>query len=244
MATAEQTANQEGFVHALSSFISNNRKVLFFIVLIVLAGLVGLVIVLQVRKNRQEEALVRFEEVQKQFAQWIAARDEAEKEGASAESVSRADSLEAGVVEGAEAVVARYEGLYAQMKASDILASVAFRKKEYEKAAEIWTALADGHAKSYFAPLALLNASAAWEEAGKPDKAADSLTEILTKFSASFPDIPRVLFLRGRLAEDKHAYDEAKTYYDRLIDEYSGSGWTKLAHNRIIFLQIQGKVQK
>jgi predicted negative regulator of RcsB-dependent stress response len=244
MATAEQAAEQRNFIEALSSFIQRRRKAFIFLVILVIAGLIGLVIALQYRKSRQETSLIRLDAVEEQNAQWQSARDEADKQDAEADVVSAAQSLETELTRGAEALAAEYGGMYAQARAWDILASVAFKKKEYEKAAEIWTRLAEQHAQSYLAPIALLNASAAWEEAENPDKAAEALTGITEKFSAVFPDMPRVFLLLGRIAEADERFEDAKTYYTRLVDEYPGSSWTKLAHNRIIRLQIENKISK
>jgi len=235
---------KRGFTDALSSFTQRNRKLLLFLFVAILAALVALVIVLQIRRNTQETSLLRLEAVQKLYAEWTPLKDEAEKDGASAEAAAKAASLEAQVIKDAEALLSEYEGMYAELRAYDILASVAYRNKEYEKAARLWTSLADTHAASYFAPLALVQAAAAWEEAENPGAAAESLIAVITKFSAAYPDIPHVLFSLGRLAEGRQDYDGARTYYNRLLDEYSGSSWTKLAHNRIILLQIQGRIPK
>jgi predicted negative regulator of RcsB-dependent stress response len=244
MAIAEQTAERRSFIDALSFAIQRNRKVLLILLVIIIVALLGLVTVLQIRKTHEEASAERIEAVEKQYVEWAAAKEEAGKENAEQDVISKADSLEADILQAAEAVVAEYDGLYAQMRAFDILAAVAFDKKEYEKAAEYWTTLAGKHAKAYLAPIALLNAAAAWEEAGKTDKAMEALTEIVTKFSTVFPDVPRILFSLGRLAEGNQSFEDAKDYYNRLIDEYSGSSWTKLAHNRIIYLQIENKISK
>ncbi|MDR1626659.1 MAG: tetratricopeptide repeat protein [Spirochaetia bacterium] len=244
MATAEQAAEQRNFIDALSSFVQHRRKAFVFLAIIVVAGLVGLVVVLQFRKGRQETSLVRLDAVEKQNARWVEARDEADKENAAADVVSGAQSLETDLTREAEALAAEYDGLYAQARAFDILASVAFKKKEYGEAAGIWTTLAEKHAKSYVAPFALLNAAAAWEEAGDPEKAAEALRRVTENFSGAFPDMPRVFLLLGRIAESTGKFEEAKTYYNRLFDDYPGSSWTKLAHNRIIRLQIENKISK
>jgi tetratricopeptide (TPR) repeat protein len=244
MATAEQAAQQQSFIDAFSSFVQRRRKAFIFLAILVIAGLIGLAIVFQVRKNRQETSLVRLDAVEKQNVQWMIAQDEADKENAEADTVSSAQSLETELIREAESIAAEYEGLYAQARASDILASVAFRKKEYEKAAQIWTALAEKHAKSYLAPFALVNAAAAWEDAGNPQKAAEALTGVTEKFSTAFPDMPRVFLLLGRIAESTGRFEDAKTYYNRLLADYPGSSWTKLAHNRIIRLQIENKILK
>jgi len=235
---------KEAFIEALSSFIQKRRKILLAIVIIVLVGLAGMTIALQMRKNRHESSFLRLEEVQKKYAEWMRAKDEAEKEGAAAETLSRANSLEEELLRGAEAVIAEYGDLHAGPRAADITAGVLFRKKEYQKAAETWKALADSPAAGYLAPIALCNAAAAWEEAGKPDAAAEALSAVVSRFSASFPDIPRVLFSLGRLAEGRDAYDDAKGFYDRMINEHPGSSWTKLAYNRIIILEVQNKIKK
>ena len=245
MAEAKNTAEKkEAFIDALSSFIQRRRKIILILILIVVAALVVLVIALQVRKGRQEASFVQIEEVQKKFAEWLQIKDEAEGEGAAEVALTQANSLEEEVLRGAREVIAEYGDLHSGSRATDITASVLYRNKEFGKAAETWTALADSPTAGYLAPFALCNAAAAWEEAGKPEAAAEAFGAVLARFSASFPDIPRVLFSLGRIAEDREAYDEAKVFYDRVIDEHPGSNWTKLAYNRIIFLGIQNKIKK
>ncbi|MDR1933490.1 MAG: tetratricopeptide repeat protein [Spirochaetales bacterium] len=244
MATGEHAAEQRNFTEALSFFIQRRRKALIVFFAVLIVCLLGLVIALQVRKNRIEVSSARIEAVQQQYTDWLAAKDEAEKENAAVDIVAKAGVLEEDLAAAAQAIIKEFPDLYAQMRAQDILASIAFRKKEYEKAAELWMVLAEKHPKTYYAPFALQNACAAWEEAGRPDKAAEALTQVVTKFSAAFPDMPRVLFSLGRLAEAGETFEDAQTHYNRLVEEYPGSSWTKLAYNRIIFLEAQNKIQK
>ncbi|MCL1817953.1 MAG: hypothetical protein FWG35_03415, partial [Spirochaetaceae bacterium] len=137
MAEAKNTTEKkEAFLNALSSFIQRRRKIILALVLIVVAALVGLVIALQIRKGRQEASFVQIEEVQKKFAEWLQLEEEAEREGAAEEIRSRTDSLAEEVLRGAGAVAAEYGDLHAGARASDISASVFYRKKDYGKAAE------------------------------------------------------------------------------------------------------------
>jgi len=245
MAEVKKTmGKKEAIIDALSSFIQQRRKLLLVVFLIIVAGLAGLIIALQLRKGKEEVSFVQLEEVQKSFAQWMSAMDESDKGGAAADTKTKAADLEKEVTDKAGVIIAAHRDLYSGIRAQDILASVLYRKKEYEKAAEAWKALADSRTAGYLAPIALCNAAAAWEDAGKPEAAEKSFNEVLARFSKSFPDIPRVLFSLGRLAEGRQAYSDAKGFYDRIINEYSASSWTKLAYNRIISLEVQKKITK
>ena len=47
------------------------------------------------------------------------------------------------------------------------------------------------------------------------------------------------IFALGRLHESTEDTDSARSYYERLIDEYPASGWTNLARSRIITLNLE-----
>ncbi len=108
----------------------------------------------------------------------------------------------------------------------------------------MWTDLADGAPKSYMAPIGLLNAASAWEEGGKPEKAIEALARVVSAYRQTLPETPRALFALGRLSEKLEANDKAAGYYNELIDGYPGSSWTKLARDRIIYLQVRNKIPK
>jgi tetratricopeptide (TPR) repeat protein len=241
--TTEQAA-KESFIDKLVNFIQRRRKILLISGIILIIVLVGLVVALEIRKYRLEKSAVMVESIEQQYEEWLTVKTEAEKENAESSAAAEADSLETEMVQQAETLIADYNGTYAAQKAADILAGIAFRKHDWEKAAELWAALAGKYTNSYLAPIALLNAAASWEEAGKPDKSVEALRTVLAQYSATFPYIPRVLFSMGRFAEKNETFEDAKTHYNRLIDEYPGSSWTKLARDRIIFLRAQNKISE
>ncbi|MFW6251199.1 MAG: tetratricopeptide repeat protein, partial [Alkalispirochaetaceae bacterium] len=62
---------------------------------------------------------------------------------------------------------------------------------------------------------------------------------LVEEYADSSAQVPRALFALGRLSESADAYEEAASYYNRILDEYGESSWTTLARNRIIFLQTE-----
>ncbi|GAB4370724.1 MAG: hypothetical protein Kow009_07150 [Spirochaetales bacterium] len=78
------------------------------------------------------------------------------------------------------------------------------------------------------------------EESGDLDGALRALQEADTKYGKTFPETPHILFSMGRIYEAKGDRTEAQNAYNRLIDEYPQSSWTKLARNRLIYFKISG----
>ncbi len=76
------------------------------------------------------------------------------------------------------------------------------------------------------------------EEVGDLDGALQALKEVDTRYGKTFPETPHILFSMGRLYEAKGSYSEAANAYNRLVDEYPQSSWTKLARNRLIYFKV------
>jgi TolA-binding protein len=146
------------------------------------------------------------------------------------------------LVKDVEALIGKYAGTFAAQRAYAVRANIAFENKDWDKAAETWIELARKAPKSYIAPIALMNAAAALEEKGDPAKSLEILESLTKGYSTAFPEMPRVLFSIGRLSEAKESFETASTNYNKIIDEYPSSSWTKLARNRIIYLKTQNKI--
>lgn len=230
--TPEQTEKQK-FIDKLANFINRNRKSFLIGALVLVVFLAGLIVYVEVRKSKIEASTARIEAVEREFSEWL---------GLSEEDSAKKSSVEENITREAESILARYGNTPAGERALNLLAGISFEKKDFDKAASLWTDLAGKYSKSYFAPMALMNAAAAFEEAGKPDSSIEVLTRIADSYGNNFPEMPRVLFSLGRISEMKESFDAAKNHYDRLIDEYPGSSWTKLARNRIIFLEAGKKI--
>ncbi|MDR2589161.1 MAG: tetratricopeptide repeat protein [Spirochaetales bacterium] len=236
MAQSSEAAQAESFIERFAAFIQRRRKALIFSGVFLFLVLTALVVNLEIKKRTLESSALRLEALEKDYNAWITAHDAAEKPEAEADAAEKASSQAEAVVREAQAVTAEYGDTFAAQKALDIQADIAYRTQDLEKAAEIWTSLAGRYPSSYLAPIALLNAASSWEDAEKPEKAAENLNLILERHSTDFPDIPLVIFSLGRLAEKAQTPEDAKNFYTRLINEYPGSSWTKYAHDRIITL--------
>ena len=91
--------------------------------------------------------------------------------------------------------------------------------------------------------MSLFNAAVAFEELDEPDKALANYKMITDIYSDNYL-LPHAFFSLGRLYEQKKEYDLALSIYNRLEDDYSASNWTKIARNRIIALNVSGKIDK
>ncbi len=229
------TAEKTGFIEKTAGFMHKNRGKMIVGLAVVAVVVVGMVVYAEIRKSAVEKSTILVEEVETIFHDYLSL----DKENSEARQAKDAELASA-----ADTVLRRYPRTYAAARTLFILGDLAFQKKEWEKAAETWTGMAEKSPRSHLAPIALLNAAAAWEENGAPEKALQSLEKILAGYRASFPEIPRVLFSLGRLSEKTGAREKAAAYYNQLIDGYPGGSWANLARSRVIALQVKERTKK
>ncbi|MFQ3619916.1 MAG: tetratricopeptide repeat protein [Spirochaetales bacterium] len=218
-------SEEEKRIDRLAAFIHRYRFVFLGILVAVVVGLVGVLGYVEIQKSRTEESVRRIEEVLRKVSQWQQAEAQ-EKEKNEKEILSELDSL-----------LAAFPRSYAAARALHVKGEIAFEKKEYSAAAKNWSELADKFPKSHLAPLALLRVAVCKEEQGDIEGALETLKRTETRYGAQFPETPRLLFSIGRLLESKGSSTEAAIFYNRLVDEYPASSWTKLARNRLIYFR-------
>lgn len=232
MTVASKETEELKFKDKVANFIVRNRKLMIMAAVVFVAALAGLIIYFEMRKNVIEKSTVLAEKAENAYFEYRAMKDSDEK-SKKFETVSK--SL--------DEIIANYQGYYAAQRAAYIKGSLAFEKKDWDSAAKTWTEMAARYPKSHLASIARMNAAAAYEENGNIDKAVETLTAILTTES-DFPEMSRVIFSLGRLNEEKQNFAKAAEYYNKLIEDYAASSWTKLARDRIILLKVQNKVSK
>lgn len=221
----EQEKEKVKLIDRIAHFIHTYRKFLWGSVIVVGIILVGVLVSQEFHKKVREESTVRIEEVLKQIEKFRNAEGEEKAK------------LENTILTELDAIIDAYPRYYAAVRAYDVKAEIAFEKKEYGTAAELWNTLAIKYPKSHLAPIALMSAAVCKEEAGDLEGALKDLKEVDSIYAKSFPEIPHVLFSMGRILETKGSSSEASVYYNRLIDEYPSSSWTKLARNRLIYFK-------
>jgi TolA-binding protein len=220
------------FRDQVANFLNRFRMVFLGIGVALLVIVAVILVATEVQKSRIEAGALAQESLEKDFSAWRTEKDEKKK----------AD-LEKKTLDSIKAITTGYGGTFAEQRSLDLEASIAYEKKEFEKAAERWTSLADRFPRSYLAPLALYNAAAAWEEKGERAKARASFERVLKTYESEYADIPMVLFSLARLQEEENQPEKAAEFYNQLLDRYSSSSWTKLARDRIIYLKSTGKLK-
>lgn len=214
---------QQRFIEFLSSY----RVVLLTVLGVIIVGILGSFLYLEIADRRATAAANLAEELQTSYQEWV------DLEGEEQESVR--EEIESTATE----ILDRYGNTFAAQRSYFVLANVAYESEEYEEASTQFRTLAEEFPRSYLAPVSLFNAAVAQEQLGNPEEARSDYQQLIEEYTDSSAQAPRALFALGRLSENNQAYEEAASYYNRILDEYGDSSWTTLARNRIIFLQAE-----
>lgn len=215
---------QQRFIEFLSSY----RIVLLTVLIVIIVGIVGSFLYLEITERRATAAANLAEELRTSYQEWTNL-EEGEEKSAQLEEIEST----------ASEILDRFGNTFAAQRAHFVLASVAWENEDYEAAAAEFTTLAEEFPRSYLAPVALFNAAVAQEQLGNADEARSLYAEVVDVYADSSAQVPRALFALGRLSEASESWEEAASYYNRILDEYGQSSWTTLARNRIIFLQTE-----
>lgn len=87
-----------------------------------------------------------------------------------------------------------------------------------------------------------MNAAISAEENLNTPKAVSYLTDLVQNYAKTSALAYRAQFNLGRLAESQKQWAVAKDAYQKLLDSFGSSSWTKLARDRIIYLKAQGLI--
>ena len=212
---------------ALSEGLKRARIPLIVIVAVGIAFVIGYTIYSEVNTKRTEKATALAEAVQTDFSNWKSESNTQKKQQLAKTINTQIDNI-----------LKHYPRTYAAQRALFVRADLAYDDKNWKTAISSYEELASRFPNSYLAPLSLVNAAAAAEEAGNPKKAIELDKQVLN-FKGLVPEIPGTIFALGRLYEGQGNTKEADVYYNMLVNSYPSSGWTNLARDRIIFLAAQ-----
>jgi tetratricopeptide (TPR) repeat protein len=224
----QKTSAKENFMQKLSTAIYNLRYILISILAVFVIVVITWAVIAKVTGDRIETSTILVEKAEELFNNWV---DEEDEEAASNAAEDLIISL--------DRILEDYPKLYASQRALYIKGSFHFRSENWEQAGETFLDLANRFSDSYLAPIAGINAAASYEEAENFQEAISAYTMIIEDFIDVSPEIPRVFFALGRLAESAGDDNEkALEYYNQLVENYPSSSWTNLARDRIIYLKI------
>ncbi len=226
----EQPHNKPKLTATIATFVQANRLIFLVAIGVVFAVIIGFVVFSEIRTARTQKSTVMVEQAQSDYNEWSNATDSKKKD------------IEAKLLSELETIIKSYPHLYSAQRALFIRGNLYYDKKEWKLAAENYTRLATSFPRSYLATVSLIDAGAAYEQAGDNTSAVKQYQTLADSYGKDSPEKPMALFSLGRLAEGKKDYKGAKTQYDKLVNDFPSSSWTNLARDRIISLQTEGLV--
>jgi tetratricopeptide (TPR) repeat protein len=228
--SSSQPEAKPRFLERLSAIVQRGRVALLILLIALLASIVAYFVWTEVQSAAREKSARWAEQAQELEQKWTAETDAAKKQ-----------SLEKELTDLLGRILSRYPRQYASQRAYMIQADMAYRAKDWGKAAENYLALAKRFPRSYLAPLSLLYAGVSYEELGDSKQALTSYQRVQQRYRDSYL-LPRVLFSIGRLLETDGDAAGAAKVYNQLEDDHPDSNWTKMARNRILQLKTEGKI--
>jgi predicted negative regulator of RcsB-dependent stress response len=225
--THEPTKKQQ-FLNGLSNFLTKYRTFFIILLVVIIVGLIAFAVAREVIDRRAEVSAVIVEDLQRDYQEWLTAVDDTNKE-----------SLEESCREQIREILDRYPRTYAAQRAFLILGGMEFELENWTEAEKSFKSLYDRFSDSYLGAVALWNLSVVYERSDAPEAALETLETLETEFRDTYPDMPHVLFSLGRMEETLGDIEGARERYNDLVDNFPRSNWTKLARDRIIFLDLQ-----
>jgi tetratricopeptide (TPR) repeat protein len=150
----------------------------------------------------------------------------------------------------AEARRARAETLFGEVRdrygmsdSADVaglyLANIAASKGELDRARTLWTDFVDEHDDHFLAAAARVNLIQLDRQQGKGEEVVGRLRPLLDQ---SEPVLPKdlVLYELGQTYEQMKRAEEAKSSYQKVVDEYPQSSYAQLAQQRVAALDPAG----
>ncbi|MDR2796206.1 MAG: tetratricopeptide repeat protein [Spirochaetaceae bacterium] len=236
---------------SLYSFFQKNRKFLFVSVIIIAVLLAGLVITLVLRDSIQKSTVAKLDVLVERYNgikdSLVAGGGAAA--GETVDGVENGDSVADGGETADNGIQALLDDLgafgksasgYPAARAWFMAANIYHERGEWQEARDAWLEAAGKGALTHLAPVCLYNAAVAAEAAGDTDSALSSYQK-----SAAFADFPAAAhaqFSVGRLEETRGDNEAAIAAYRAVIEKWpSDSGWTNLAHSRVVVLEAGGQ---
>lgn len=212
----------------INDFVQKNRKVIFFILGVIVFLIVGSVVFLSLKDYLQKKAIVKVEEFDRRYEELHLETDAPETEEKAAETDALLSELNA---------FAKNKSGFAGGKAWSIIGQIYSGREEWSQAEDAWRNAAKAAYKTYLGPVAYFNAAAAAEEQGKLEQAIE-LLENCVSHKFEFTAAPRAQFSIGRLNEQLGNFPAAIEAYRLVLIKWPYiTVWANLAHSRIVALE-------
>jgi len=225
METKEKLSLKEG----VAFFIQRFRIPLLGLLGLLVIGIIVAVVMEEVQKSNLASTTAIIEDLETAYEKINSAKDETEKKV----SQSTFDAV-------AAKIEASYTGTFAMQRADYLRGNLQFSAKDFAAAELSFQKAEKDFSAGYLSPIALMNAAISAEVGGNLTKAQTYLSEIVQHNNQSSPMVVRAYLNLGRLAEGEKKWSTARDAYQKILDGYNSSNWTKLARDRIIFLKAQG----
>jgi TolA-binding protein len=212
----------------LAALIQKNRNIILLVAAVLLIALIIIGVTSYVQEQKARKGALAVESLQEIYAEWQNETDEDKK-----------TILEDELTETISDTIASFKGTMAEQRGHLMAGSIAFEKTDWEKALSSFQTIAKRFPKSYLAPVALMNQGAVYEEMGKNREALEVYQAITDSYTGITPEVPHAHFSIARLYELTGQDESAIEAYRELSESFPESDWTKLARDRIIYLETR-----
>jgi len=210
----------EQFLMDAKDFLKDNRKAALYSMVAFLGAIViviGAVIAVDIVSTRNN---LRFEKIIEEYEKYSAAGDTEKIKGLTAELKTFVDDTWFGF--------AHTMGYY-------LLGNMYYVQKEYGEAGACLVRYADKQPKSSLAPLALLKAGIALEEAGDLKGSVEIYRRLADRYSESIV-ADQIFFNQGRIYRKMNDIVNARASYNRVISSFPESVYAQMAKKRLFML--------
>jgi tetratricopeptide (TPR) repeat protein len=222
--TADQVPTRTKLKVVLGNLLQKYRGLLITVVAALLIIVAGVAIWTQIDSSTKSAFAAKIEKSQTDYGTWLLEADD--------KKADAAKTLEADLTDIEKSAPAGY-GL---SKAWFIHGNYYAAEKKWPDAANAFHKVFESDGGNYLAPIALVNAGVAREEAGDTEGALKAYAEFEAHFAADAVLAPQVFFTEGRLLETQSKTQDAVAAYKKLLQKFPDSGWTKLGRDRILLL--------
>jgi tetratricopeptide (TPR) repeat protein len=197
-----------------------NRKLVLYAIIGLLAVLVVIIAAVVVVESVNTRNELRFEKILDDYNRYVSEKDNAKIKGVIAELKEFTGSTYFGIT--------RAMGFY-------LLGNIYYDGKEYREASGFLVKYADKEPKTSLAPIALLKAAVALEEAGDLKGAKEIYGRLEDKYSDSII-ADQIYFNMARMYAEMKDPVNSRNYYKKVITSYPDSVFTMEARKRLFML--------
>ncbi len=208
-----------------NKFLQKNAKKLIILLAVVVVLLIGFCIYYVVANNRLQDSYAKLYGLEESYS-GLLSMDNTTDEYTDALTAFEAD-VDSYL---ADNKISSYQG----SKATMLLAQVAYLEEDWQKAYDLFMAVAEENSDNYLGSLNYANAAAAAENNGDPTEALRLYTKIWDDYGISAAEAPKALFNQARLEEEAGNIDIAKSIYEQLVGQFASSYYTAIAQAKLL----------